>query len=394
MKTLYLECSMGAAGDMLTAALLELCDKQKFLEKINAIGIPKVTEEANSGSKCGICGTQMSVRVDGIAEESHDVHEHTHHHHAHHAHTSMQDIENLIHGFTVSEKVKSDAIAIYKLLAEAESHAHGKPVAEIHFHEVGTLDAVTDIVGVCMLIEEVAPEKIIASPIHVGSSHVHCAHGILPVPAPATAYLLQNIPMYGGTVEGELCTPTGAALLKYFVSEFGNMPVIKTDSIGYGFGKKEFSRLSCVRAFLGDTEDQTEQIIELKCNLDDMTGERIGLALERLFEAGALDVFTTPIGMKKNRPAILLTCLCRPQQRDTMLHEIFKHTTTIGVRETLCNRYVLDRTETVQHTQYGDVRVKQIRGYGVERSKPEFYDLARLTQKHGVAIDKIKLFEY
>ena len=394
MKTLYLECSMGAAGDMLTAALLELCDKQKFLEKINAIGIPKVTEEANSGSKCGICGTQMSVRVDGIAEESHDVHEHTHHHHAHHAHTSMQDIENLIHGFTVSEKVKSDAIAIYKLLAEAESHAHGKPVAEIHFHEVGTLDAVTDIVGVCMLIEEVAPEKIIASPIHVGSSHVHCAHGILPVPAPATAYLLQNIPMYGGTVEGELCTPTGAALLKYFVSEFGNMPVIKTDSIGYGFGKKEFSRLSCVRAFLGDTEDQTEQIIELKCNLDDMTGERIGLALERLFEAGALDVFTTPIGMKKNRPAILLTCLCRPQQRDTMLHEIFKHTTTIGVRETLCNRYVLDRTETVQHTQYGDVRVKQIRGYGVERSKPEVDDLARLTQKHGVAIDKIKLFEY
>ena len=385
---------MGAAGDMLTAALLELCDKQKFLEKINAIGIPKVTEEANSGSKCGICGTQMSVRVDGIAEESHDVHEHTHHHHAHHAHTSMQDIENLIHGFTVSEKVKSDAIAIYKLLAEAESHAHGKPVAEIHFHEVGTLDAVTDIVGVCMLIEEVAPEKIIASPIHVGSSHVHCAHGILPVPAPATAYLLQNIPMYGGTVEGELCTPTGAALLKYFVSEFGNMPVIKTDSIGYGFGKKEFSRLSCVRAFLGDTEDQTEQIIELKCNLDDMTGERIGLALERLFEAGALDVFTTPIGMKKNRPAILLTCLCRPQQRDTMLHEIFKHTTTIGVRETLCNRYVLDRTETVQHTQYGDVRVKQIRGYGVERSKPEVDDLARLTQKHGVAIDKIKLFEY
>lgn len=385
---------MGAAGDMLTAALLELCDKQKFLEKINAIGIPKVTEEANSGSKCGICGTQMSVRVDGIAEESHDVHEHTHHHHAHHAHTSMQDIENLIHGFTVSEKVKSDAIAIYKLLAEAESHAHGKPVAEIHFHEVGTLDAVTDIVGVCMLIEEVAPEKIIASPIHVGSSHVHCAHGILPVPAPATAYLLQNIPMYGGTVEGELCTPTGAALLKYFVSEFCNMPVIKTDSIGYGFGKKEFSRLSCVRAFLGDTEDQTEQIIELKCNLDDMTGERIGLALERLFEAGALDVFTTPIGMKKNRPAILLTCLCRPQQRDTMLHEIFKHTTTIGVRETLCNRYVLDRTETVQHTQYGDVRVKQIRGYGVERSKPEFDDLARLTQKHGVAIDKIKLFEY
>ena len=385
---------MGAAGDMLTAALLELCDKQKFLEKINAIGIPKVTEEANSGSKCGICGTQMSVRVDGIAEESHDVHEHTHHHHAHHAHTSMQDIENLIHGFTVSEKVKSDAIAIYKLLAEAESHAHGKPVAEIHFHEVGTLDAVTDIVGVYMLIEEVAPEKIIASPIHVGSSHVHCAHGILPVPAPATAYLLQNIPMYGGTVEGELCTPTGAALLKYFVSEFGNMPVIKTDSIGYGFGKKEFSRLSCVRAFLGDTEDQTEQIIELKCNLDDMTGERIGLALERLFEAGALDVFTTPIGMKKNRPAILLTCLCRPQQRDTMLHEIFKHTTTIGVRETLCNRYVLDRTETVQHTQYGDVRVKQIRGYGVERSKPEFDDLARLTQKHGVVIDKIKLFEY
>ena len=435
MKTLYLECNMGAAGDMLMAALTELMpDKDAFVKELNDLQIPQVNIERTTIAKCGIMGTHMVVTVNGEEEKSidvpmhahthshvHEEHEHTHehhhehsdeehfhahhhehsdeeyshHHHEHgddacshnhthehheehhthshvyeehehthehsheghthahghsHHHTSMKDIEHIIGHLNVPEKVKEDAIAVYKLIADAESHAHGRPVEEVHFHEVGAMDAVADIVGVCLAIYKLAPEQIIASPVHVGYGQIHCAHGILPVPAPATAYLLQNIPMYGGTVEGELCTPTGAALLKYFVSEFGNMPVIKTDSIGYGFGKKEFSRLSCVRAFLGDTEDQTEQIIELKCNLDDMTGERIGLALERLFEAGALDVFTTPIGMKKNRPAILLTCLCRPQQRDTMLHEIFKHTTTIGVRETLCNRYVLDRTETVSYT--------------------------------------------
>lgn len=389
MRTLYLECHMGAAGDMLTAALLELCDYQAFLDKMNALHLHGVEISAHKTIKCGITGTQMTVRIHGTEEMSHDVQEHSHHH-EHHTHTSMKQITELIQGLSVSEKVKSDAIAIYQLIADAESHAHDRPVEEIHFHEVGMMDAVADILGVCLLMEELAPEQIIVSPVHVGSGHVHCAHGILPVPAPATAYLLQEIPMYSGSVNGELCTPTGAAILKYFASAFGSMPVMKTRSVGYGFGKKEFSQLNCIRAFIGETENELEQILELKCNLDDMTPECIGFAVEMLFEAGALDVFTTPIGMKKNRPAVLLTCLCRPEQRELMLRELFQHTSTIGIRETVCNRYILNRTEDIQHTEYGDIHVKQVSGYGVSRSKPEYEDLAETAKRNHVSIETIR----
>ena len=343
MKTLYLECNMGASGDMLTSALMELCDRQKFLDKINSLNLSGVEVSAQKTIKCGITGTQTTVKINNTEEESLDVHTHEHHGHVHshhsHSHTSMKQITELIQGLSVSDKVKSDAIAIYQLIAEAESHAHNRPVEEIHFHEVGMMDAVADIVGVCLLMEEISPEQVIVSPVNVGSGHVHCAHGILPVPAPATVYLLKDIPMYSSSVNGELCTPTGAGILKYFASAFGSMPIMKTQSVGYGFGKKEFPQLNCVRAFVGETENEPEQILELKCNLDDMTPENIGFAMEMLFEAGALDVFTVPIGMKKNRPAVLLVCLCRPEQRELMLHELFKHTSTIGVRETVCNRY-------------------------------------------------------
>lgn len=408
MKTLYLECGMGAAGDMLTAALLELCDRGAFLRKMNALGLPHTTVAAETVSKCGISGTQICVSVGGTEEESRDVpvhhhesnhshsheHPHTHHHdgeHAHHAHShaSLEDILQRIGSLDLSERVRNDAAAVYRLLAEAESHAHGRPVGEIHFHEVGTLDAVADIVGVCLLMEMLSPDRVFASPVHVGSGYVHCAHGTLPVPAPATAYLLRDIPMYSGAVQGELCTPTGAALLRYFVGEFGDMPQMKTQQIGYGFGKKEFPQLNCVRAFWGDSSDETEQIYELNCNLDDMTPEQIGYAAGKLFEAGALDVFTTPIGMKKNRPAVMLSVLCRAEMREAIVRELFRHTSTLGIRETVCRRYVLERGESVRHMQYGDVRIKTASGYGVTREKPEFDDLARLADENGVPLSEI-----
>ena len=416
MKTLYLECGMGAAGDMLTAALLELCDREAFLRKMNALGLPHTTVAAETVSKCGICGTQVRVSVGGTEEESRDVpvhhhdtahshphehphhhehpHEHPHHHdgeHAHHAHShaSPEEILHRIASLDLSARVRNDAAAVYRLLAEAESHAHGRPVGEIHFHEVGTLDALADIVGVCLLMEMLSPDRVFASPVHTGSGHVHCAHGILPVPAPATAYLLRGIPICSGTVQGELCTPTGAALLRYFVQEFGEMPQMKTEQIGYGFGKKEFPQLNCVRAFWGESSDETEQIYELRCNLDDMTPEQIGYAAEKLFEAGALDVFTLPAGMKKNRPGVLLTVLCRPDQREVMVREIFRHTVTLGIRETVCRRYKLHRSESVRHTRYGDVRVKTAEGYGVRREKPEYEDLARLADENGIPLSEI-----
>ena len=421
MKTLYLECLMGAAGDMLTAALLELTDdRQAFLDKMNSIGLPGVRVAAEESVKCGITGTHIRVTADGTEEESedaeeHHLHGHEHHHdhvhehghdhdsshehdeghehahpHGHHHHASAAEIEALIDGLDVSEQVKKDAKAVYALIAEAESKVHDRPVTEIHFHEVGTLDAVADVVSVCLLMETLSPDQVIVSPVHTGSGHVHCAHGILPVPAPATALILQGIPSCEGGVKGELCTPTGAALLKHFASGFGDRPVMTVEKIGYGMGKKDFERANCVRAFLGESEGQREIISKLECNLDDMTGEELGFAMEQLFAAGAFEVYTQPAGMKKSRPGVLLTVICGTENADRLAGEMMKHTTTLGIRRQDMSRYVLKRkTETVD-TPCGKVRVKYASGMGVTRSKAEYDDLAALARERNVSLDAVR----
>ena len=391
MKTLYFDCGMGAAGDMLTAALLELHpDPEQFMARLNRLGLPGVHFEAEKAVKCGITGTHMAVTVHGEAEgehHHHHDHEHEHEHHHHHEHHSLHDIAHIVSHLDVPESVRADILAVYDLIAQAESHVHGQSVTEIHFHEVGTMDAVADVTAVCLLIHELAPERIIASPVNVGGGTVHCAHGILPVPAPATAWLLRDIPTYGGVIQSELCTPTGAALLKHFVQSFGAQPMMQVERIGYGCGQKDFETSNCVRALLGETAEQSgDEVAELCCNLDDMTPEAVGFAMDTLLDAGALDVFTTPIGMKKNRPGILLTCLCRPEQREEMVRLLFRHTTTLGVRETLCNRYTLDRTVETVETDCGAVRIKRASGWGVERKKAEYDDLARIAREKGISL--------
>ena len=418
MRTIYLDCGMGAAGDMLMAALLELCPekKEEFLGKMNGLGLPGVKVEAEPAVKCGITGTHMNVTVFGEEEESEDVHDHGHAHthsheacesiaadglhshvhshdghgHSHHHHSTMAGIASIIDGLDIPAPVKEDMKAVYALIAEAESHAHGMPVDQIHFHEVGTMDAVADIAGVCLLFHELGADQIIASPVHVGSGHVHCAHGILPVPAPATAHILQGIPVYSTQVQGELCTPTGAALLKHFVKEFREMPVMTTSKIGYGMGKKDFERANCVRAFLGDTAETGDEIAELSCNLDDMTAEAIGFAEEALFEAGALEVYTIPVGMKKSRPGILLTCMCRREDEEKMVELLFRHTTTLGVREHISRRFTLKRWEETVETAYGPVRKKISQGHGVTRAKLEYEDLAAIAKKTGRPLEEIR----
>ena len=227
MKTLYIECAMGAAGDMLAAALLELLpDRAAFLEKMNGLGIPGVTVSAEKGVKCGVSGTHFSVRVAGVEED-----ENLHSHHHDHVHGSMEGIEEIVNRLPIPSMVKLDVLAVYNLIAEAESCVHGVSVQQIHFHEVGTLDALADVVGVCWLMHRLAPDAVYASPVHVGAGQVKCAHGILPVPAPATALLLEGIPCYGGAVRSELCTPTGAALLKHFAETFGDMPVMRVQRV-------------------------------------------------------------------------------------------------------------------------------------------------------------------
>ena len=469
MRTLYIDCSMGAAGDMLTAALLELLpDPDGFVKELNALQIPGVEYRAESSVKCGITGTHMTVTVHGEEEESHDHHDHEHHHDDHehhhddhehhhddhehhhddhehhhddhdhhdhhHHHTSLHDVEHIVREHLhLPAKVAEDVMAVYGLIAEAESHAHGKPVTEIHFHEVGTMDAIADVVAVCLLINKLAPDEIVVSPVHVGSGQVRCAHGILPVPAPATAFILKDVPIYGGAVRGELCTPTGAALLKHFATSFGSMPAMRVRAVGYGMGKKDFEAANCVRTMLGDAlsgaaagpdgfkavedykaaedgrerEDDgareglkareahgrscekqlgDEDVYELSCNVDDMTGEEVGFAMERLFEAGARDVYTIPIGMKKNRPGILIRVLCKAAEREKIVETIFRHTTTIGIRECAMKRYVLGRSQESVETAYGIVRRKVSEGYGTMREKLEFEDLARIAREQDISL--------
>lgn len=407
MKTLYLECNMGASGDMLMAALLELHPApEDFLVRLNELHIPDVSISAQPSVKCGITGTHISVIVNGEEEESVDVddlhhsdqHEHNdkekHDHKKYLHHSGIYEIENIISNLKLPEKVRTHVLEVYGLIAEAESHAHGKPVPQIHFHEVGTMDAITDIAGVCLLLHELAPEQILASPINVGSGQVRCAHGILPVPAPATAFILQDVPIYGGMVCGELCTPTGAALLKHFVSEFVTMPTIRISKIGYGMGNKDFEVANCVRAMMGEIENGHDSIVELCCNLDDMTPEAVGFATEQLFAGGALDVHTTAVQMKKNRPGILLTCMCGETKRETILQLIFQHTTTLGVREHISNRYTLTRSQRIAETEYGPVRIKQVSGWGVQREKAEYEDLAKIAREQELSLaDVMALLE-
>lgn len=485
MKTLYIECAMGAAGDMLTAALLELMpDKEAALAKLNAMGIPGVAFEAEPSAKCGITGTHMRVLIHGEEEESvpcghthaqedhyehnhahehhhehdhvhehhheHDHHVHTHahahvqedahchdsdahdhaHHHEHdahhHAHHGMAEIRSLIAELAVSETVKEKALAVYQSIAEAESKVHGAEVDQIHFHEVGSMDAVADVTAVCLLMELLAPEQVIVSPIHVGSGIVLCAHGRLPVPAPATALILEGMPIYGGNVQGELCTPTGAALLKTFADSFGPMPPMTVAKTGYGMGTKDFEQANCLRAMLGesfsmngtgskmqtgqdaegentgsrgaagkDTETENpagheSRITEISCNLDDMTGEDIAFAAERILQAGALDVFTESIYMKKGRPAVKLTVLARPEDEERLAGEIFRHTSTIGVRIHTDRRYELARRSEQRKTPLGTIEVKISEGFGVRKEKIEFASLKEIAETSGKRLAEVR----
>lgn len=388
MKILYLDCGMGAAGDMLSSALFELIDnKKEFLENINSAGIPSVIVTAENSVKCGISGTHLRVKING-EEEGKSCSYHSSHHH-----NSLTDIEHIINHLSMSEKVKKNVVAVYKMIAFAESKVHNAPVSEIHFHEVGALDAIADIAIFCMLVDLIGADKIVASPVNVGSGKVACAHGTLPVPAPATAEILKGISAYSNGIDGELCTPTGAALLKHFVNYFSDMPCMAVDKIGYGMGTKDFETANCVRAFIGTAEndaDDTDSVVELSCNIDDMTAEELSFAADILLDSGALDVFTSPVVMKKGRLGSLLTVICKSEDKDKFVKLIFKHTSTIGIRESIHKRYVMNREICIAETEFGAVKIKNSSGYGTKKSKFEYENLARICRENNISLDKLK----
>ncbi|MBQ3575076.1 MAG: nickel pincer cofactor biosynthesis protein LarC, partial [Clostridia bacterium] len=342
----------------------------------------------------GLRGTHISVEINGEEEISDDVDVHGHHHggehhHHDHHHCHLSDIREIIYGLTLPEKVKADAMGVYQLIAEAEAYAHGESAAHIHFHEVGMMDAVTDICAVCLLMHEIGAEKVVVSPVCTGFGEVRCMHGVVPVPAPAAAYLLRGMPAYAGHIRGELLTPTGAALLKYFADDFGHMPLMRVISNGCGMGSKEFESANCVRVFLGETDENADDVVEISCNIDDMTGEAIAFAAEILMGAGALDVYHTPIQMKKGRPAVKMSCICRLDERDKFADLVLMHTSTIGVRMQRMQRRTLGRrTETVE-TEFGAVEVKFASGGGIAKHKAEYESAARIARERNIPVSEV-----
>ena len=337
----------------------------------------------------------------------------------------MAEIRSLIAELAVSETVKEKALAVYQSIAEAESKVHGAEVDQIHFHEVGSMDAVADVTAVCLLMELLAPEQVIVSPIHVGSGTVLCAHGRLPVPAPARTRVLCAAPTMA-LICSSLSSPTGAALLKTFADSFGPMPPMRVAKTGYGMGTKDFEQANCLRAMLGasftmngtgskmqtgqdaegentgsrgaagkDTETENPaaregRITEISCNLDDMTGEDIAFAAERILQAGALDVFTESIYMKKGRPAVKLTVLARPEDEERLAGEIFRHTSTIGVRIHTDRRYELARRSEQRKTPLGTIEVKISEGFGVRKEKIEFASLKEIAETSGKRLAEVR----
>ncbi|MCR5781980.1 MAG: nickel pincer cofactor biosynthesis protein LarC [Clostridia bacterium] len=395
---LYLDLSMGAAGDMLTAALSDLLpDGKSFFEKINSLGLPGIKSSPMRVLKCGIAATHVHVTVNGHTEggehkHGHDhehAHEHHRHHHEHehhhehdhsHRHVSLGDIKELIASLDLPEKVRTDAANVYGIIAEAESKVHGRQVNEVHFHEVGALDAVCDVVSVCLALDILKPDRIIASPVCTGSGTVETAHGVLSIPAPATAEILKGIPVYQGNIKKELCTPTGAALIRYFVSDFCSMPLMTVDKTGNGAGRRDLDRANVLRAFYGHGGNAVSEVVtELSFNVDDMTGEEIGYCTEALFKAGAREVYTTPVGMKKSRPGTLVTLLCDSADKTRFVELIFSLSTTIGVRENTFNRYILERRTEEIDTPLGRVRRKISEGFGIRKEKIEYDDAAEIA---------------
>ena len=447
MKTLYIECKMGAAGDMLMSALFELLsdeEQSKFINTINRLFGSDIQIDVENKKTSGICGSHIHVKVMGIEEnpldntlheneknhvhiqESNSTHHHDHdykfnhdnnhnfnqdHSHSHlHTHYSYESVRHIIENLDIEDTVKHNALSIYELIGNAEAKVHNTSLQNIHFHEVGSLDAMVDIVGCCILISYINPDNIICSPIHVGNGTVKCAHGVLPVPAPATAEILQQIPYYTGSIDTELCTPTGAAILRHFVDEFCDMPTMNIEKIGYGIGNKEFDIANAVRIFYGnlsstntkiakhvssDCEDYLiDHILEISCNLDDMTGEELGYAMEVLLDAGALDVFFQPIYMKKNRPGVLLKCFCEKSKKELFTDLFFRHTTTRGVRYMEYDRTKLSSSFEEIQTSAGTVRNKISTGKEIRKSKLEFDDLKKIANALNISLEDAKKIIY
>jgi uncharacterized protein (TIGR00299 family) protein len=411
MRTLYLDCFAGASGDMFIGALLDCGLDFEFLKaELAKLGVEGYELSLARVDRSGISSAKFDVHLntDGHSHTHHHhehSHDHDHHHHEHshephhHDHRALSQIKHLISASALSAPVKERAQAIFQRIGEAESKIHGIPIETVHFHEVGAIDSIVDIVGACIGLEALRIERIVSSPLHVGSGTFNCAHGTYPVPGPATAEILKGVPIYSKEIEGELVTPTGAAIIATLASGYGNLPAMKVERVGYGAGTRSYPKFpNVLRAILGNTEEASSEetpatIVVLEANIDDLNAQVFGYLMEKALAAGALDVFYTPVQMKKNRPGVLVTLLCRPEDRERMSELIFRETTTLGVRYRTEQREILQREQVAVETVFGAIRIKVARASdgNVVNYAPEFDDCRDAGERHQAAIRVVQM---
>ena len=386
MTIAYFDCFSGAAGDMIVAACLDAGASADYLcSELGKLGLREIDVHIGKTVKHGIAAMTFDPRTD----------QHEHAGGAGHGHRHLSVIVDIIDKAQLSGSAGDKAVQIFRRLAQAEAKVHGVGVEEVHFHEVGAADAIADIVGACIVLESLGVEQVYCSGLVVGGGTVRCAHGVLPVPAPATAELIKGVPLVSSGANCELLTPTGAAILTTLAAGYGPMPTMCIEAIGYGAGQRDIPDWpNVLRVLVGSSDQavkaQSDQVFVLEANLDDATGELIGMVTERLMEAGALDVYCTAIAMKKNRPATKISVIAQPMDAGRLEHILFVESTTLGVRRQLCQRTVLARREKVVATQYGAVTMKLgILDGQVVSAAAEFEECRRLAQKHQVAVKQV-----
>ncbi len=384
MKVAYFDCFAGISGDMTVGALVDAgADFESLRLELAKLGVQDYELKLDKVVKRGISASDITVEIK--RQHGHD------HHHG----RSYSDIKQMIEESELSDRVKSQALEVFKKLGDAEAKIHGQTIEEIHFHEVGAVDSIVDIVGACICLELLCIDKVFASPVPTFHGMVNIAHGAFPLPAPATAELLKGVPWRELGIEGEIITPTGAAILAQFAESFGPMPAMTTQAIGYGAGKKDFGIPNVLRVVIGEQgnhkhgEHKSVQVIET--NIDDISPQIYEVVMERLFEAGALDVYMTPIQMKKNRPAVLLSIICAPSDTSKMTDVIFEETSSLGVRISNQHRTCLPREMITVDTKFGPIRLKVAKRDGkVINAQPEYEDCKTAAAKHGAALKMVR----
>lgn len=406
MAIYHLDCGSGIAGDMFLGACLDLGLPVEVLHDMVArLGLPGIGVEARKASRGGFVGTRFRVLEHGRPiegpdpeehhhHENHHHHEHGHEHGHHHGHThghtrGLAEIREMIQRSALAEPVKERALRLFQRLGEAEAKAHGMPVEKVHFHEVGAIDSIVDLVGAAAAVEFLAPERLTCGPVNLGSGRVRMAHGEVPIPAPATAELLRGVPVFGGP-GGELTTPTGAVILAELVDEYVELPAMILEGVGYGLGKKDLpthpNALRLLRGLLrGRSSSETRaEVMVVEAEIDDLPGEGFGFLMERLLEAGALDVYFTPVQMKKSRPGTLVTLLCRRPKLEELAGILLTESGSLGCRYHAASRFEAEREILEVPTAFGTVRIKRARLDGRPLAiAPEFEDCRRLALASG-----------